>query len=221
MTKRSLVIGASGGIGAALADRCREDGEVVTLSRSRNGLDVTDERSIERVFSTIEGPFDRVLIAIGILTAERETPEKKVSECEAAELAQLFTVNAIGPLLVLKHLLPHLPREHPVRIGVLSARVGSIGDNGLGGWYAYRASKAALNQYVRSFAIEMQRSHDDAAVLALHPGTVATPFTAKFQGRHKTVEPDEAARNIVAVLDAHGPGDTGRFFDQNDEPIEW
>ncbi|MEN3793146.1 SDR family NAD(P)-dependent oxidoreductase [Fulvimarina sp. MAC3] len=218
---KTLIIGASGGIGTALVERCGEDGEVVTLSRSADGLDVTDEASIERAMATIEGPFDRIFIATGVLTAKRGKPEKKLGECEADELAKLFAINATGPLLVLKHLMPKLERDSPVKIGVLSARIGSIGDNGLGGWYAYRASKAALNQFLRTTAIELKRSHKQAVLVALHPGTVATPFTADFQYRHSTDEPAVAADNLVTTLDARTPKETGTFWDQNNEPIQW
>ncbi|EAU41395.1 hypothetical protein FP2506_01470 [Fulvimarina pelagi HTCC2506] len=221
MSLITLVIGASGGIGTALVERCREDGEVVGLSRSADGLDVTDEASIERALSSIDGPFDRVFVATGILTARRGKPEKKLGDCEPDELTTLFAVNATGPLLVLKHLIPKLDRDHPVKIGVLSARIGSIGDNGLGGWYAYRASKAALNQLVRTAAIELKRSYRQAVLIALHPGTVATPFTADFQDHHSTDEPAKAASNLVRTLDARGMEESGTFWDQNNEPIQW
>ncbi|MER0239738.1 SDR family NAD(P)-dependent oxidoreductase [Fulvimarina sp. MAC8] len=221
MPIKTLVIGASGGIGTALVERCRKDGEVVGLSRSDDRLDVTDEASIGRALSGIEGPFDRVFIATGILTAKRGKPEKKLGDCKPDELSSLFAVNATGPLLVLKHLMPKLDRDHPVKIGVLSARIGSIGDNGLGGWYAYRASKAALNQFLRTAAIELKRSHKQATLVALHPGTVSTPFTADFQDHHSTDEPATAAGNLVSTLDARDPDDTGTFWDQNNQPIEW
>lgn len=218
---RSLVIGASGGIGEALLERCAGDGEVVALSRKADGLDLLDEQSVARTLERIEGRFDRIFIATGILATEAGTPEKKLDDCDPSELARLMAVNAIGPLLVLKHLKPRLPRDASTRIGVLSARVGSIGDNRMGGWYGYRASKAALNQYLRSAAIEFSRTHKNAVLAALHPGTVATPFTADYQGRHRTVSPEAAAQNLVAVLDSLTPSDTGSFRDQNGKPIAW
>lgn len=221
MSIRTLIVGASGGIGAALAARCRDDGDVVTLSRSADGLDVTNEASIERAIATLDGSFQRAFITVGILAPEGGQPERRLGEVEPEALAHLFAVNAIGPLLILKHLAPYLAKDETVRIGVLSARVGSIGDNGIGGWYAYRASKAALNQFVRTAAIELSRTHPKSVLAALHPGTVATPFTADYQGRHKTVPADVSAANLVRILSKLAPDDTGSFKDQNGEPVEW
>ncbi|MCP1199145.1 SDR family NAD(P)-dependent oxidoreductase [Notoacmeibacter sp. MSK16QG-6] len=221
MSIRTLIVGASGGIGAALAAKCRDDGEVVTLSRSADGLDVTDEASIERAIATLDDTFQRVFVAVGILAPEGGQPERRLGEVEPDALAYLFAVNATGPLLVLKHLIPHLAKDEGVRIGILSARVGSIGDNEIGGWYAYRASKAALNQFVRTAAVELSRSHPESVLAALHPGTVATPFTADYQGRHRTVSPETAAENLVRVLSGLGPEETGSFRDQNGETVPW
>ena len=106
-------------------------------------------------------------------------------------------------------------------IGNLSARLGSIGDNRLGGWWSYRMSKAALNQMIHGAAIELKRTHKEAVCVALHPGTVATDFTAKYAGRHKTVEPSEAAHNLLSVLEGLGPDDTGLFFDWQGERVAW
>jgi NAD(P)-dependent dehydrogenase (short-subunit alcohol dehydrogenase family) len=103
----------------------------------------------------------------------------------------------------------------------LSARVGSIGDNRIGGWYAYRAAKAALNQIVHTGAIELARSHRQAVCVALHPGTVATRFTEKYAGRHPTVAPEQAAANLLSVIDGLGPDQTGRFFDWAGTPVPW
>ncbi|RLQ89121.1 SDR family NAD(P)-dependent oxidoreductase [Notoacmeibacter ruber] len=220
-TLRTLIVGASGGIGLALAERCAQDGEVLTLSRTDDGLDITDESSIERGVGRVDGDFDRIFLATGILSVEPAGPERRLEECKPESLAYLMAVNAIGPLMVLKHLKTKLVRDTTARIGVLSARVGSIGDNRIGGWYGYRASKAALNQYLRCAAIELSRSHKSLTLVALHPGTVETPFTAAYQGRHKTVLPREAAANLVRVLDRLATEDTGGFFDQHGEPIDW
>jgi len=220
--ERALVIGASGGIGSALAEALEGRGVAVTrLSRTADGLDVTDEASVEAALAPLEGPFARIVIATGALAAAGATPEKTIRELDPAALAAQFAVNAIGPALVLKHVWRLIPRDRPSVTAVLSARVGSIGDNRLGGWYSYRAAKAAVNQLVHTAAIELARSHREAVLVALHPGTVATSFTADYAGRHKTVPPAEAAANLLTVIDSLTPADTGRFFDWKGDPVPW
>lgn len=216
---RSLVVGASGGIGAALVSVLSVRGEVVGLSRSGNGLDVTDEASIARVMGGLSGTFDRVVVATGALGGAGGRPEKTLRALDAAGLAAQFAVNAMGPALVVKHALRLLPKDRVVQVGVLSARVGSIGDNGLGGWYSYRASKAALNQLIHSAAIEVARSHPMAVLACLHPGTVATGFTEGYG--HDKVAPDVAAANLLAVLDALTPPQSGGFYDWAGQVIPW
>lgn len=219
---RALVIGASGGIGQALVAALAGDGaEVVGLSRRRDGLDVTDEASVRAVLGRLEGPFDTVFIATGALEIAGHRPEKTLRGLEPAALALQFAVNAMGPVLVLKHLLALLPRERAVRVGVLSARVGSIGDNRLGGWYSYRAAKAALNQLVHSAAIEVARSHPLACLVLLHPGTVATPFTAAYAGGHATVAAPVAARHLIGVLAGLEPAQSGGFYDWSGKAVVW
>ncbi len=216
---RSLVIGASGGIGAALVAALTVRGEVVGLSRSGDGLDVTDEASIARVLGGLSGGFDRVLVATGALGGAGGRPEKTLRALDGAGLAAQFAVNAIGPALVVKHALRLLPKDRVARVGVLSARVGSIGDNGLGGWYSYRASKAALNQLIHSAAIEVARSHPQAVLACLHPGTVATGFTEGYG--HDKVTPDAAAGHLLAVLEALTPAQSGGFYDWAGKVIPW
>ena len=213
----SLVIGASGGIGAALADRLARDGDVVRLSRSGDGLDVADPGSVDRHLGALRGPFRRVLVATGILAPEGRAPEKSLDAIDAGVMARVLAVNAIGPALVLRH-LPRLLADGG-RAGVLTARVGSIGDNRLGGWYAYRASKAAANQIVRTAAIEIARRDRRAVVAALHPGTVETSFTAGYKARK--LAPGDAADRLVAVLDGLDPSDSGGFFDHEGARVEW
>ena len=135
-------------------------------------------------------------------------------------MAQVMAVNAIGPALLLRHAPRLLPRHGRSVVAVLTARVGSIGDNGLGGWYSYRASKAAANQIVRTAAIEIGRRYKEAAVVALHPGTVATSFTKNFPGYQK-VAPEAAAENLLRVIDGIGPEQSGRFFDWAGEEVPW
>jgi NAD(P)-dependent dehydrogenase (short-subunit alcohol dehydrogenase family) len=218
--ERALVIGASGGIGAALAEALEARGAQLTrLSRRDDGFDVTDAGSVERGLGALEGPYDLILVATGILAPEGQGPEKSLAAIDARAMARLFAVNAIGPALILRH-LPRLLASGG-RAGVLSARVGSIGDNAIGGWHSYRASKAALNQVVHGAAIELAR-HDRAAILvALHPGTVETGFTAAYAGRHRMVPGAEAARNLLAVIDGLAPAQSGGFYDWRGEAVPW
>lgn len=219
---RALIIGASGGIGAALCEALAGRGDEVTrLSRSADGLDVTREAAIAAAVAPLGGSYERIIIATGALEAAGHPPEKTIRDLKPEALAAQFAVNAVGPLLVLKHIWRLIPRDRPSAIAVLSARVGSIGDNRLGGWYSYRTAKAALNQLVHTAAIELARSHREAVLVSLHPGTVATPFTANYAGRHKTVPPAEAAANLLAVIDGLTPADTGGFFDWKGEIIPW
>ena len=132
-----------------------------------------------------------------------------------------FEVNAIGPAMVLKHALRLVPRDGRAVVGVLSARVGSIGDNALGGWYSYRTAKAAVNQVVRTAAIELRRTRPEAILVALHPGTVATGFTAAYADRYPTAAPAQAAADLLSVLDGLSPADTGSFFDWRGERVPW
>ena len=218
---RALVIGASGGIGSALASELAARGADVTgLSRSGDGLDVTDPASVDRVLGALEGPFDTILVATGILAPEGDMPEKSLDALDAKDMARTLAVNAIGPALVLRHAPRLLPRERRSVVGVLTARVGSIGDNRMGGWYSYRASKAAANQIVHGAAIEIGRKRTHAVVVALHPGTVETPFTAEYPG-HRKVAPDEAAQNLLNVLERLKPENSGGFYDYAGEAIAW
>ena len=219
---RALIIGASGGIGSAVANQLERAGaEVTRLSRSVDGLDVTDAASIDAALDPLEGPFDLIFVAIGILAPEGAAPEKSLAAIEAEAMARVMAVNTIGPALILRHAPRLLDRRGRGVVAVLSARVGSIGDNHIGGWHSYRASKAALNQIVHGAAIELARSHKQAVCVALHPGTVATPFTADYAGRHKTVPPEQAAQNLLSVIDGLQPTDTGRFFDYAGKEVPW
>ncbi len=219
--ERALVVGASGGIGAALAAALDARGaEVRRLSRG-DGLDLRDPAAVERVMGAVEGPFDLILVATGVLAPEGASPEKSLAQIDGARMAEVVQVNAVGPALVLRHAPRLLPRRTRSALGVLSARVGSIGDNALGGWHSYRASKAALNQIVRGAAIELARSHPQAVVAALHPGTVETPFTTAYAPSHGKIGAGEAARRLLAVLDGLGPGETGVFRDGEGREVPW
>lgn len=220
--EKTLIIGASGGIGSALADALRARGaEVVGLSRSADGFDITDEANVEAHLGALDGPFDGIIVASGALEVDGAAPEKTIKAVTAQAMADQFAVNAIGPALVLRHAARLLPRERRSVCAVLTARVGSIGDNRIGGWTSYRAAKAAANQIVHTTAIELARTHPEMVCVAVHPGTVETPFTQKYLGRHPAVPAEEAAQNILSVLDGLTPEQTGGFYDWAGEQVEW
>ncbi|MDJ0629353.1 MAG: SDR family NAD(P)-dependent oxidoreductase [Rhodobacter sp.] len=220
--KRALIIGASGGIGNALAvETARRGMRVTPLSRSETGLDITSQASVDAALAALDGPFDLIFVATGALQIGGHGPEKSLRQIDANDLHAQFAVNAIGPALILKHAPRLLPRDARAVLAVLSARVGSIGDNRLGGWYGYRAAKAAVNQIVHSAAIEIARTHPHAVLAAMHPGTVATPFTADFVKPGTATPPADAASNLLNVLDGLTSAQSGGFFDYAGEPIPW
>jgi NAD(P)-dependent dehydrogenase (short-subunit alcohol dehydrogenase family) len=218
----ALVIGASGGIGRAVAEEMRaRGGNVTTLSRAEDGLDVTDPASVARVMGALAGPFQTVFVSVGILAPEGDAPEKQLSAIDAEVMARVFAVNTIGVALLLSHLPRLLPRQGRSVTGVLTARVGSIADNRMGGWYSYRASKAALNQIVHGAAVEIGRTHREAVVAALHPGTVATPFTEGYNPGHGKTAPEEAARALCDVMERLTREQSGGFYDYAGREIPW
>lgn len=217
---KALVIGASGGIGRALVDEMRaRGGDVTPLSRRGDGLDVSDAQSVDRVLGGLEGPFQTVFVATGILAPDGAKPEKQLSAIDADTMARIFAVNAIGTANILRHLPRLLPRNGRSVTAILTARVGSIADNRIGGWHSYRASKAAANMLIRGAAIELARTHKDAIVTAMHPGTVATPFTADYAATHKTTPADETAAMLCDVME--GATRTGVFVDYSGTEIPW
>lgn len=219
---KALIIGASGAIGSALVAASESRGVAVTaLSRSADGLDVTDEGSVEAALGRLEGPFDLVIVATGALEIDGAAPEKALREVTARAMMDQFALNCVGPSLVLKHAVRLLPRDRRAVFAALSARVGSIGDNRFGGWYSYRTAKAALNQMIHTGAIELARSHRAAICVALHPGTVASPLTEKYLGRHPAVAPGEAAENLLSVIGGLTPAETGQFFDWQGKRVPW
>ena len=216
-----LVIGASGGIGSALAAGFAARGaQVDRLSRSVDGLDVTDEASVEAHLAGRSG-YTRVVVATGALEIAGAAPEKTIRGLSAQAMLDQFALNAVGPALVLRHAAQLLVRDAPAVFAVLSARVGSIGDNRIGGWISYRSAKAAVNQVVRTAAVELGRTHGQAAVVALHPGTVATAFTEKYLGRHPSVSAEDAAANLIAVMDGLSTAQSGGFYDYSGAEVPW
>ena len=214
----SVVIGAGGAIGSALAAGLAASGRPpIRFSRATEPpLDLLAERSIADAAEAAGNGLRLVIDATGFLHGEGAMPEKKMSQLDPARLAHSFAINAIGPALLMKHFLPRLARDGRAVFATLSARVGSIGDNRAGGWYGYRASKAALNQLVRTAAIELARTHPQAVCVALHPGTVASALSQPFSKSGLDVQPpDQSAARLLAVIDALLPGQSGGFFDQN------
>jgi NAD(P)-dependent dehydrogenase (short-subunit alcohol dehydrogenase family) len=217
--RSAVVIGASGGIGAALVAAFREeDVPVRGFARSFTGadhLDLAEESSIAAAATSLDGTPDLVFVATGLLHENDHGPEKSVSALDPAWLARQYAINAIGPALAAKHFLPRMPKARRCVFAVLSARVGSISDNKLGGWYGYRAAKAALNQFVRSLAIEERRRNDRAIIVGLHPGTVDTGLSKPFQANVRADQlftPDRAAAQLLDVLDGLKVTDSGKLF---------
>lgn len=224
----AVIFGAGGGIGRALVEAIQADGRfehVVALSRSSSpSIDLMDEASLERAaaFAAAQGELRLVIDATGFLHEDGKGPEKSWRQLDAGSLARAYALNAIGPALIMKHVLPRLPRSGKAVFASLSARVGSIGDNRLGGWYSYRSSKAALNQLVRTAAVELARRSPDALCVALHPGTVATALSAPFAASGLEVHsPAAAACHLLAVVDQLKADANGGFFDWRGQPLPW
>lgn len=217
---RAIVIGAGGGIGSALAVAIEaRRGEVVRLSRHpKPPLDLADDASIEAAARQLSdhGPFDLIIIATGLLHGPGVMPEKSISQVDGAALDQLFRINATGPAMVIRHFLPLLARGSHGVIAALSARVGSIGDNRIGGWVGYRAAKAALNQIIKTVAIELRRTHPSAIIVGLHPGTVDSALSAPFQrsvAKDRLFTPNHAAALLLDVIEGLATDDSGHCLD--------
>lgn len=224
----AVIFGAGGGIGGALIDALRSASRfehIVGFSRkSSPPIDLLDEATLQRaaILAAEKGELRLVIDATGFLHDNRQAPEKSWRQIDAGNLARSFALNAIGPVLIMKHVLPLLPRSGKAVFATLSARVGSIGDNRLGGWYSYRASKAALNQLVRTAALELARRSPDAICIALHPGTVATALSAPFAATGLEVHtPPDAARHLLAVVEKLTAEANGGFFDWRGQPVPW
>ena len=232
---RAAVFGASGGVGQALVAALQRDprcaGVHAGSRRPQDGadnakvssfaFDLEDEASIAAASETIGAP-DLVIVATGRLQGPGLSPEKSLRAIESASLQQAFAINAIGPAMIARHVLPRLPRTRRTLFAALSAKVGSISDNRLGGWHSYRASKAALNMLIRTIAIELARTHPETVCVALHPGTVDTPLSKPFQAgvaSERLFSPETSANHLLSVLDNLRPENSGRLFGWDGQEI--
>ncbi len=225
MTGKSAVIfGATGGIGSAIADQLESDSRfdtVIRFSRSDASplpVDLTSEATIRDAAQWMKDSQitpSMVFVATGLLHDDERGPEKSLRQLDADWLLKNYQVNAVGPALIAKYFLPLMDRKEIMRFAALSARVGSISDNRLGGWYGYRAAKAALNMMIRNLSIEWSRKNDQSIIVALHPGTVDTALSEPFQGNvpaEKLFDSSRAARQLLDVLEALEPAQSGKIF---------
>jgi len=234
---RAIVVGSTGGIGAAFVDQLASSDRVAQIyALSRSGashsspkvanltFDFTDADSIAAAAEALRetGAFDLIIIATGLLHGEGIQPEKNIRALAHDAFTQSFLINTTGPSMTAQAFLPLLKTDSKAVLCALSARVGSISDNRLGGWYAYRASKAALNQVIRTLSIEWNRRYKHAVLLALHPGTVDTDLSEPFQGNvpeGKLFTPDFSADKLLDVIDNATPDDSGTLMDWAGETV--
>ena len=227
----SVVIGSGGGLGAALLARLEgnaNDTRAIGLSRNTEvSLNYFDESSIAKAAQSIASlcaesnlQLRLLIVATGFLHGEQGQPERSFTNLDAAYLDHVFKINTLGPALVMKHFLPLLPKTGRCVAGFISAKVGSISDNALGGWYGYRASKAALNQLVKTASIEMTRRNKDSICVSLHPGTVATTLSEPFAKTGLNVRPaSDAANDLLTVLALLQPVDSGCLVDYQGQKL--
>ena len=222
------IIGASGAIGSPFVEQFSNQSQVnkiYAFSRSEKAfsskkviigkIDLLDEASIVKASEAIADKLDAVIVASGVLHDDKVNPEKSLRDLSAEKFAYNFAVNATGPALVMKYFLPKLQTEEKAIFAALSARVGSISDNQLGGWYAYRAAKAALNMLIKNTAIEMNRRHKKMILVGLHPGTVdsnlSKPFSASVAADH-LFSPEKAVADLIKVLEGLSIANSGKIF---------
>lgn len=222
----ALVLGAGGAIGSAFVEALQADpscARVHMLSRNTSPrLDYHDPASVAAAAEAlrVHAPFHWVIVATGALHTPAAQPEKRLADLRLEAMEEIFRLNTFGPALVLRHFAPLLDRQRSV-MALLSARVGSVGDNRLGGWYSYRASKAALNMLVKTAAIEMRRTHPGAVLSALHPGTVRSALSRPFRGDEIGREPAQAAAEMLRALGNLRPEDSGCFLAYDGQRIPW
>ena len=222
---RALVLGASGALGSAFVEALQADvacAEVVALSRSSEpSFRLEDESSIAAAASSLHGPFHLIIDATGALTIDGQGPEKHLGALNATQLTRAFEVNTIGPALLLKHFVPLLVTEQRGIYAKLSARVGSISDNRKGGWYGYRAAKAALNMVLQTTAIEAARKRPQLVVAAMQPGTVASSLSAPFVPAKDCLTPAQSVAGLLSALDDLPAQAGAHFVDYQGATIPW
>ncbi len=224
---KAIVLGATGAIGGAFVKALSnrpECGTVIGLSRKgANPLDITDEESVAAHARALQelAPFHLIIDATGALHIDGAGPEKRIDDIRADRLLRAFEVNAIGPALLMKHFTGLLPMHARCFFAKLSARVGSISDNRKGGWYGYRASKAALNMLMQTAAIEIARKRPEAVVVALQPGTVRSRLTQPFVAGENATDPDTAVEMLLGAMDGLVPDRKALFIDYKGESIPW
>ncbi|VVN87640.1 hypothetical protein PS718_01623 [Pseudomonas fluorescens] len=222
---RALVIGASGTLGTAFCEQLEQDPRCAGVrALGRHTVPELDLERPETIASAAtelasEAPYQLIVHAAGLLHRDGIKPEKSLSAIEPEALQTVFQVNALGPALVLRHFLPLL--DPMGAMAMLSAKVGSIGDNRLGGWYAYRASKAALNMLIKTAAIELARTRPQSRLLSLHPGTVVSGLSQPFRGASSARPADIAAAQLLTLIDQLTPADSGHFFAYDGERLPW
>lgn len=242
----SLIIGASSAIAQALIKELldgHKENQVVAISRSKGVVDNTQlehwqdrlhwmqtdysEQSIKEIVAKLQDDgrqFDQIFLCNGILHNEQITPEKRLQDLEIEAMQKIMQVNAFTPLLWLKHLQPLLKGKRPCVITAFSARIGSIEDNGRGGWYAYRASKAALNMLLKTAAIEIRRLSPNVKVLAFHPGTTDTPLSKPFQDNvpaDKLFTPEFVAKQLLGIIESLAGDEVLHYLDWEGKSIAW
>ena len=237
MAKNIIIIGSSGAIGSSFLkyyENENTDNVIYSLSRKPNAspsdkiinvpVDIEDESSISSASNVCKenGPFDLILVTTGILSDETISPEKSLRHFDRESIGKIFSINTFGPALISKYFVPLLKKDSPSFFGFLSARVGSISDNRIGGWYSYRASKAALNQLIKTASIEMKIKNKNAIFVALHPGTVDSDLSRPFQKSNLKIQsPKESAINLMKIIKNLKPTETGKFFNWDGLELPW
>jgi NAD(P)-dependent dehydrogenase (short-subunit alcohol dehydrogenase family) len=236
MSKNIAIIGSSGAIGNAFVEHYLKDNSIQNIfTFSRNAavhssnkvssfeIDIESQDSIKKAAQQIQDHIiDRVIIASGILHNESFGPEKSIKDLNYETFAKVYSINTIGPALIGRYFIPLMNKNEKSVIAFLSARVGSISDNKLGGWYSYRSSKTALNQIVKNFSIELKRTNKNAIVLALQPGTVESNFSEPFQknvSKEKLFSPKYSAKLLYKVIEESTPQDSGNLIAFDGETI--